>query len=171
VGVLSAAIAVLGGIGLLVTLEAIDGYALTLAEIPLELCVPTLLVVTAAAVGYRMLRFQRRNEERMTLTRDLEVARSDGARWRSGMRELLRGLGNAIDAQFDRWELTPAEREVALLMLKGLSYEDIAAVRESSEQDVRQQARAILGKANLSGRVALSASSLADLLLAAGERG
>jgi DNA-binding NarL/FixJ family response regulator len=60
---------------------------------------------------------------------------------------------------------------VALLMLKGLSYEDIAAVRESSEQDVRQQARAILGKANLSGRVALSASSLADLLLAAGERG
>jgi hypothetical protein len=98
VGVLSAAIAVLGGIGLLVTLEAIDGYALTLAEIPLELCVPTLLVVTAAAVGYRMLRFQRRNEERMTLTRDLEVARSDGARWRSDMRELLRGLGNAIDA-------------------------------------------------------------------------
>ncbi len=43
-------------------------------------------------------------------------------------------------------------------------------MRESSERTVRQQARAIYGKANLSGRAALSAFFLEDLLLPAGQR-
>jgi DNA-binding NarL/FixJ family response regulator len=81
------------------------------------------------------------------------------------MRELMKGLGTAIDAQFERWKLTAAEREVALLMLKGLSHKEIAAVRETSERTVRQQAQTIYGKANLSGRAALSAFFLEDLLL------
>ena len=93
------------------------------------------------------------------------VTSAEGARWRSDMRDLLKGLGDAIDAQFDRWQLTKAEREVALLMLKGLSHKEIAAVRESSERTIRQQARAIYAKANLSGRAALSAFFLEDLLL------
>ena len=81
------------------------------------------------------------------------------------MRELLKGLGTAIDDQFERWGLTAAEREVAMLMLKGLSHKEIAVVRDTSERTVRQQARAIYGKANLSGRAALSAFFLEDLLL------
>jgi DNA-binding CsgD family transcriptional regulator len=87
------------------------------------------------------------------------------------MRELLRGLGDAIDAQFDRWSLTPAEREIALLLLKGLSHKEIAAVRSASERTVRQQAQAIYAKANLSGRAALSAFFLEDLLLPADRQG
>jgi DNA-binding CsgD family transcriptional regulator len=107
----------------------------------------------------------------MSLLRDLEVARAEGAQWRTDMREVLKGLGSAIDAQFERWQLTPAEREVAMLMLKGLSHKEIAAVREASERTVRQQARAIYGKANLSGRAALSAFFLEDLLLPAAQQG
>ena len=42
-------------------------------------------------------------------------------------------------------------------MLKGLSHKEIASIRDASESTVRQQARAIYGKANLSGRAALSA--------------
>jgi DNA-binding NarL/FixJ family response regulator len=80
------------------------------------------------------------------------------------MRDLLKGLGDAIDAQFDRWQLTPAEREVALLMLKGLSHKEIAAVRESSERTIRQQARAIYAKANLSAARRCRRSSWSDLL-------
>jgi DNA-binding CsgD family transcriptional regulator len=92
------------------------------------------------------------------------IARVQGQRWRSEARSLLNGLGQAIDAQFSRWNLTEAERKVALLLLKGLSTKEIAAVRASSEWTVREQARSIYSKAGLTGRAALSAFFLEDLL-------
>ena len=45
---------------------------------------------------------------------------------------MLSGLGEAIEAQFSRWNLTEAEREVALLLLKGLSLKEAAAVRATT---------------------------------------
>ena len=78
---------------------------------------------------------------------------------------LLRGLGEAIDRQFATWSLTPAEREVSPLLLKGLSTKEIATARRTSDQTVRQQARAIYPKAGLGGRAELAAFFLEDLLL------
>lgn len=160
-----AILAIVGGIGLLITLEIIEDPHMTLGDILMELVEPSLTVLTAVGVVYLLQRTKLQHQEQMSLLRDLDVARAEGAQWRNDMREVLRGLGTAIDAQFDRWGLTSAEREVALLMLKGLSHKEIAAARESSERTVRQQARAIYGKANLSGRAALSAFFLEDLLL------
>jgi len=164
-------VAVVGGIGLLITLEIVEEPDLTFEQILFELIEPTLIVMTAAGVIHLLGRMQRQHQEQLALVRDLEVARTEGAQWRSDMRELLRGLGAAIDAQFERWKLTPAEREVALLLLKGLSHKEIAAVRDSSERTARQQAQAVYAKANLSGRAALSAFFLEDLLLPASQRG
>jgi DNA-binding NarL/FixJ family response regulator len=96
--------------------------------------------------------------------RDLELARVQGQRWRSEARSYLNGLGEAIEAQFSRWSLTDAEREVALLLLKGLSHREIATVRAVSERTVREQARSLYSKAGLTGRAALSAFFLEDLL-------
>ncbi len=74
------------------------------------------------------------------------------------------GAGGALDIQFTRWSLTDAEREVALLLLKGLSTKEIAAVRTGSERTVREHARSIYAKAGLTGRAALSAFFLENLL-------
>ena len=79
--------------------------------------------------------------------------------------DVLKGLAVAIDRQFDKWELTPAERDVALLQLKGLRHKEIADLRNTSERTVRQQALAIYKKAGLSGRTDLAAFFLEDLLL------
>jgi DNA-binding NarL/FixJ family response regulator len=106
----------------------------------------------------------RQREDQLSLIRDLEVARIQGQRWRSEARSLLTGLGEAIDAQFSRWNFTEAEREVALLLLKGLSVKEIAAVRATSERTIRTQARSLYAKAGLTGRAALSAFFLEDLL-------
>jgi DNA-binding CsgD family transcriptional regulator len=57
-----------------------------------------------------------------------------------------------------------AERDVALILLKGLSSKEIAAVRSTSERTVREQARCIYAKTNLRGRAGLSAYFLEDLL-------
>ena len=162
--------AVVAGVGLLMTLEIIEEPEMTLGEILFELIEPTLIVMTAAGVVYLLGRVRRQHQEQLTLMRDLEVARTEGAQWRTDMRELLKGLSAAIDAQFDRWGLTPAEREVALLLLKGLSHKEIAVVREASVLTVRQQARSVYAKANLSGRAALSAFFLEDLLLPVDQR-
>jgi DNA-binding CsgD family transcriptional regulator len=95
-------------------------------------------------------------------------------RSREEARHVLQGLGNEIDRQFGAWELTPAEREVALLMLKGLRHKEIANLRNTSERTVRQQALSIYDKAGVDGRRDLAAFFLQDLLLpaepSAGER-
>jgi DNA-binding NarL/FixJ family response regulator len=96
--------------------------------------------------------------------RDLELARAQGQRWRSEARTYLDGLGQAIEGQFSRWNLTEAEREVALLMLKGLSHKEIATVRAVSERTVREQSRSVYSKSGLTGRAGLSAFFLEDLL-------
>jgi DNA-binding CsgD family transcriptional regulator len=101
---------------------------------------------------------------KLALIRDLDVARIQGRQWRDETRALLKGLGEAIDRQFLTWKLSEAEREVGLLILKGLSLKEIAAVRVTSERTIRAQARSIYAKAGLSGRAALSAFFLEDLL-------
>ena len=101
---------------------------------------------------------------RLALIRDLDVARIQGRQWRDETRSLLKGLGEAIDRQFLTWKLTEAERDVGLLILKGLSLKEIAATRVTSERTIRAQARSIYAKAGLSGRAALSAFFLEDLL-------
>lgn len=80
-------------------------------------------------------------------------------------RKQLLGLGLYIKAQFNEWGLTPAEQDVALLLLKGLSMKEIATVRQVGERTTRQQATIIYEKTGLKGRAALSAYFLEDLLL------
>ena len=70
-----------------------------------------------------------------------------------------------IQSQFDLWNFTQSEREVALLLLKGLTLEEIAAVRETKEKTVRQQASNLYKKAGISGRHELVAFFFEDLLI------
>jgi DNA-binding CsgD family transcriptional regulator len=99
------------------------------------------------------------------LDRELAETRAEARRWSLDAQDILQGLGAAIDRQFDKWGLTPAEREVALLQLKGLRHKTIAELRKTSERTVRQQALAVYRKSGLNGRTDLAAFFLEDLLL------
>jgi DNA-binding CsgD family transcriptional regulator len=127
------------------------------------------LVTIALALvltGVGLLWWQRRRSARRErdLFRDLAEAREDATQRGAEADTLLRGVGEQIDRQFAEWGLTGAEREVALLMLKGLRHKEIAAVRQTSERTVRQQALTIYKKAGLDGRTDLAAFFLEDLL-------
>jgi DNA-binding CsgD family transcriptional regulator len=156
--------AVVGGVVLFLGLELAEEPGISLAALALELLgiIPVVLTSVGLAVLFRAVVRQR--EDVRTLIHDLEVARVQGQRWRSEARTLLNGLGEAIEAQFSRWNLTEAEREVALLLLKGLSLKEIAAIRATTERTVRAQARSLYGRAGLTGRAALSAFFLEDVL-------
>lgn len=81
--------------------------------------------------------------------------------------ELERALAdvhNHIQREFDKWNLTAAEREIAVLLLKGLRLKDIAEARGTSERTVRQQAQAVYKKSNLDGRFELAAYFIEDVM-------
>lgn len=69
-----------------------------------------------------------------------------------------------IDEQFNKWTFSRGEKEIALLLIKGLSMKEISDIRGSSENTVRQQSSQIYRKCSLSGRLELSAFFLDDLL-------
>jgi len=85
--------------------------------------------------------------------------------WRASAEAALAGLGHAIDERFAAWGLTPAEREIALLLLKGQSHKQIAYTTGRSERTVRQHAVAVYQKSHLNGRAELAAFFLEDILL------
>lgn len=100
----------------------------------------------------------------------LEERKAERDEWRESAEQALAGLGRAISDQFDSWELTPAEREIALLLLKGHTHKAIARQTDRSAQTARQHAAAVYRKAGLSGRAELSAFFLEDLMLPESER-
>lgn len=61
-------------------------------------------------------------------------------------------LQSVIEGHFDDWKLTPSERDVAALMVKGLSISEIAEVRGSAEGTVKAHLSAIYRKANARNR-------------------
>lgn len=97
-------------------------------------------------------------------THRYRTERAEAAAWRARAEELLAGPGGRITQQLEAWNLTPAEAEVALLLLKGLAFGEIAAVRETGERTAREQAGAVYRKAGVAGRAELAAWFLEDLL-------
>lgn len=69
-----------------------------------------------------------------------------------------------IHQQFDEWQLSQSQQQIALLLLKGLSFNEIAAIRDTKEKTVRQQASEIYKKADVAGRHAFSAWFFEDFL-------
>src|SRR5688572_26082214 len=100
----------------------------------------------------------------------LERQRQERDTWKASAQAALEGLGQAIDGQFRNWRLTPTEREVALMLLKGYEHKQIAALTGRSERTVRQHAGVVYEKAGLAGRAELAAYFLHDLMLPDAER-
>lgn len=101
--------------------------------------------------------------------RSLEERQQERDAWKASAQQSLSGLAQAIDVQFDRWSLTPAEREVAVGLLKGLGHKQIAGESGRSERTVRQHAVSVYGKAGVGGRAELAAYFLQDLTLPSGK--
>ncbi len=69
-----------------------------------------------------------------------------------------------LNTRFDEWGLTAAERDVALFAIKGLTVQEIARLRETSEGTVKAQTAAIYRKASVSGRPQLLSLFIEDLM-------
>lgn len=165
----SVAAALFGIIALFIALDIAVDYreGTTLSHVLAEGFVMALAICGLVFMWRRFDLVQRHAKQ---LTADLKAARQEAQRFREEAHDALRGLGEAIDKQFARWLLTPAEREVALLLLKGLSHKEIASIRSITETTIRQQSLAVYRKSGLRSRAELSAFFLEDLLLPVSQR-
>lgn len=69
-----------------------------------------------------------------------------------------------IEAKFTEWALTSAERDVALLAIKGYSIAEIAGLRNTAQGTAKAQAASVYRKAEVSGRLQLISLFLDDLM-------
>jgi DNA-binding CsgD family transcriptional regulator len=95
-------------------------------------------------------------------------ARRRTQRAETALRAASGAFMEVLEENFADWGLTPAERDVALFAVKGLSTQEIARLRDTSEGTVKAQTAAIYRKAGVSGRPQLL-SLFIDELMNAGD--
>ena len=96
---------------------------------------------------------------RRTMARNVAV--EDQLRLASG------AFMDVLEERYSRWDLTPAERDVALFAIKGMSTQEIARLRDVSEGTVKAQTNAIYRKSGVTGRTQLLSLFIDDLIAAA----
>jgi DNA-binding CsgD family transcriptional regulator len=122
------------------------------------------ILASGVMLGWLLRDLYRQRRELESLRREIAGARKPPARQAAEPFADRRRLADAIRQQFREWQLTRSEQEVGLLLLKGLSFKEIAALRDTHEKTVRAQASAIYRKAGVDGRHAFSAWFIEDFL-------
>lgn len=110
------------------------------------------VVIAALVLGILFGTFALRRTIELLRAQDQALAVARGA------------LSDVIDRQFQTWALTPAERDVGFLALKGLDVAEIAELRGAAQGTVRAQLTRIYSKAGVSGRAQFAAFFVEDLL-------
>lgn len=105
-------------------------------------------LIIGAALGAMMLRSTMRQHARM----------EDQLRAASG------AFMDVLEEHFTTWALTPAERDVALFAIKGMSTAEMASLRGVSDGTIKAQTNAIYRKAGVTGRTQLLSVFIDELI-------
>ena len=133
---------------------------------PGHLLVEVLVILTSlGGLCWLFLEMRQRQQTLEQVRVELAISHKSLDAFQQQLHQQRRPYIELIQQQFEQWQLTPGEQDVARLMLKGLSFEQIAGVRETREKTVRQQASAIYRKAGVAGRHELAAWFFEDFVL------
>lgn len=122
-----------------------------------------IVVVAGVLAIYLIFDIRRRTRNMKRLMNKLHLAKSQLSDMSQQLKNAKTQYLEAVEKQFDDWQLTPSEKEVALFLLKGLSSQEIAEARNTKEKTVRQQASSVYSKSGLEGRYALIAWFFEDI--------
>lgn len=73
-------------------------------------------------------------------------------------------FSEVMEARFKNWSLTSAEREIAILAIKGFSIAEMADLRDTKQGTVKAQCASVYKKADVAGRLQLLSVFLDDLM-------
>lgn len=115
------------------------------------------LVATVALIGgvvFLMVELRQVMNRLVTLDRSMRAARGE--------------MSEVIETFFNDWGLTPSERDVALMVLKGIDNDTIARLRGTASGTVRAQCTSVYSKAGVDGRAQLISLFVEELLVGPG---
>lgn len=69
-----------------------------------------------------------------------------------------------LNAYFDDWALTPSERDVALMAIKGCTIAEMARLRATKDGTIKAQCNAVYRKAGVSSRTQLLSIFIEELM-------
>ena len=125
-----------------------------------------LVLVAFGGVLWQLKVIIEKNRHIRTLHSELLETKNEYKAWREKSQAKAQEMRQLIDQQFSLWQLSDSEKDVALLLIKGLSMKEIAEIRNTTEKTVRHQATNVYKKSELSGRQELEAFFLEDILSA-----
>jgi len=121
-----------------------------------------LLTVVATSIVWKEIKTGYSNTK--SLKKSMQRLDQDNLNYSKQIKMLKHELFQVVISQLENWSLSKSEQEVSILLLKGLSLDEISQIRSTKEKTIRQQASAIYKKSNLKGRHELSAYFFEDLL-------
>jgi len=80
------------------------------------------------------------------------------------LKHLREDFDELVHRKFSNWGLSPAERDVALMMLRGLTVEQISEIRDVSKGTIKVQSHKIMQKADVGSRVEFMSIFLDDFI-------
>ena len=120
--------------------------------------------LSAAVIGAFACEYRIQRREVGKLSSQLNNARGKLASLEASSQELANQYRAVMQKQFDAWKFTASEQDVVIGMLKGLSFREIAQLRDTREKTMRQQASSVYRKAGVSSRNQLAAWFFEDML-------
>ena len=135
-------------------------------EVPLWHIIEEALIVlfSGSLAAYLIWDMRRRTKQLNSLSNSLNIAEAHVKKITKQFKEIRHQYSEVIHQQFEDWELSQSEQEVAMLMLKGMNFQEIATIRDTKEKTARQQASSIYAKSGLHGRHELSAWFIEDFI-------
>jgi len=123
-----------------------------------------MLVVSAVIMGIFFVDFCFQHSAMKELQQQLENSRGRLAKLDENSVAIGNQYREVMQKQFNDWKLTTSEQEIVVLLLKGLSFREVAQLRNTTEKTVRQQASHVYRKSGVSGRHELAAWFFEDML-------
>lgn len=71
---------------------------------------------------------------------------------------------SGVDGYLDQWGLSKAEKDIALLTIKGMTISEIAEIRQTKQSTIKTQSSAIYRKSGVSSRTQLVSMLIEELL-------
>jgi DNA-binding CsgD family transcriptional regulator len=90
-------------------------------------------------------------------------------RLENSLKQANAAIHDVIEAEFEGWQLTPAEQDVATFLVKGLGTAEIAQMRGNAEGTIKAHLNAIYRKSGTKNRAEML-SLLIDTMMGSSER-